>query len=96
MAGPLLTAIPNELGRIVYRKAGRFISQADFLKEKRRLPTGRFQSKTDYIKGLGDRDLESYLRDAFGGGPLGGGQWVARVKQSAERFANMLAGQNRL
>jgi hypothetical protein len=89
----IFTAIPNAVGRIIYREAGRFISKQKYQREKRRGRGGKFRSKSDVIAGLDDRGLESFLRNQFGGGPIGGGNWVTRVRQSSERFADVLADQ---
>lgn len=102
MAVPFLTAGVNKLGREFFKIGSGFVSRNVFKNEKRRQsrrkggPRGKFRSKTDVVRGLDDRQLESYLRDVFGGGPLGGGSWVARVKRSSERFTDILAEQNEL
>ncbi len=90
----ILQVVFNKVGRAMYKQGSRFVSKNTYLRELRRGPGGRFRSKASFVKGLSEKNLESYLRDVFGGSPLGGGQWVARVQQSSYRFADILADAN--
>jgi hypothetical protein len=94
MAAPI--ALITKAGRTLYKNAkGRFISKTTYAREIRRGPLGKFKSKADFIRGLDSRGLENYLRGILGK-PLGGGDWVSRVRRSSERFADILAEQNAL
>jgi len=82
MAAPIVTAIVNKVGQTIYRQSGRFISRHTFLRESGRVP------KT--ASGLARALLEEM------GPPIGGGDWVSRVRKSAERFTEVLADENEL
>ena len=82
MATPLVTAVVNKVGKTIYRQAGRFISRNTFLRESGRVP------KT--AAGIARRIMAEI------GPPIGGGDWVSRVRKSTERFTDVLAEENEL
>ena len=95
-----VTAIVNAVGRTIFRKAGRFISRNTYLREIRRIPkgvegAGRFISKIQHAGGLTQAGLAQQLQAMFGP-PIGGGNWVSRVRKSTERFIDLAAEGNAL
>lgn len=88
MAAPIFTAILNKAGRTVFRRAGKFITESDFAKGTRRGAAGKFISR-----GQADKNsiIAQRLQQKFGP-PLGGGNWVSRVRQSTERFTELSGG----
>lgn len=100
MATPLVTAIVNKAGKTIYRQGGRFISKNKFLTESRRIQkgvkgAGQFMSRAKHARSLDDRALAQRLLDEMGP-PIGGGNWVARVRKSTEKFMDLLADDNQL
>lgn len=100
MAVALVTAVVNSVGRTIYRKAGRFISKNTFLRESRRIPAGlkgagRFVSRARHARALSSSGLAQRLMEEIGA-PIGGGNWVSRVRKSTERFTDLLADDNTL
>ena len=81
MAAPLFSAIVDEAGKTILRKAGRFISKKAF-----ELQSGR----STQVSTLAQR------MHAEIGPPMGGGDWVSRTRQSAEKFTEFLADSNEL
>lgn len=96
MATPLVTAIINKAGNTIYRKAGRFISKSTFDRESRRIPAGFKRGGQLLSKFTGAENSIARQMMAEFGPPLNGGNWVARVRMSAEKFTNMLADANEL
>ncbi len=95
MAGPIVTAIVNKVGRTIYRKAGRFISESQFVRESKlitghRAGAGRFDKGTKSVSDIARRMTAEI------GPPIGGGDWVSRVRGSTEKFTDFLADSNQL
>ena len=88
----ILSAVPNALGRILYRQGGKFISKNKYLRELRRGVGGRFGTKVKQVSGLSKSGIAEQLMQEMGA-PMGGGTWHARVKKSGKKFADMLSGQ---
>ena len=82
MAVPIVTAIVNKLGRTIYRQAGRFISRSTFLRESGQVPRTATEISRRLMAEIGP--------------PIGGGDWVSRVRQSADKFIEFLADENQL
>ena len=95
MPAPLVTAAVNSVGRTIFRKAGRFISKQDFLRESRRAAGGQFVSKLKHARGLSQTNLAELLQNKFGS-PIDGGSWGAKIRKSAERFIDVAADANQL
>lgn len=85
----------TKAGRVWYQVKGKFTSKARFDLERRRGPGGRFGSKSEMFGRMDSRQLESYMQSTMGA-PLGGGTWVAKIRKSSERFADILADANQL
>ena len=81
MAAPIFSAIVNAAGKTIFRKKGRFISKQQFIRQSGRTPE---------VSTLAQR-LQAEI-----GPPIGGGDWVSRVRQSAEKFIEFLADENEL
>lgn len=100
MAVPLVTAVVNAAGRTIYRKAGRFISKQTFLRDSRRIAAGlkgagQFVSRAAHARSLSTAGVAQRLMQEIGS-PIGGGDWVSRVRKSSEKFVDMLADNNQL
>lgn len=100
MPTPLVTAAVNAAGKTIYRQAGRFISKNKFLRESRRIPAGikgagQFVSRAAFARGLEKSGIAQRLMDEIGA-PIGGGDWVSRVRKSSDKFTDMLADNNQL
>lgn len=100
MAAAIVTAVVNAAGKTIYRQAGRFISKSKFLREIRRAGKGiatggQFVSRAAHARGLSKSALAHQMMLEVGP-PIGGGDWVSRVKKSTERFSDMLANDNSL
>jgi len=97
MATALVSAVVNLAGKTIYRQAGRFISKAVYLREIRRATGigGRFVSAAQHARGLTKGGIADLLMNTVGP-PIGGGDWVSRVRQSQSRFAELLGDNNQL
>jgi len=100
MAIPIVQAIISKAGRTLYKKGSRFISKSDFLRESRRIPrgvkgAGRFLSRAKHARALDKAGIAQRLLEEIGA-PIGGGDWVSRVRKSTERFTDLLADDNQL
>lgn len=95
MATPLVTAVVNKLGKTIFRQGGKFISRSTFLREVRRGPGGRFVSAVKHARSLTKPGLAQHILDVLGP-PIGGGDWVSRVRKSEERFIELLGDSNQL
>ena len=100
MAAPIISAAVNAAGRQIFRKAGRFISKSTYLRELRRIPkglegAGRFVSAAKHARGLTKSGVAKLMKDIFGS-PIGGGNWVSRVRESTEKFIELLGDENAL
>lgn len=95
MAAPLVvprvTAMVTKAGRIVYKNSkGGFISKSTFLRELRRGANGKFGPKSSPGRTKSERQLEQFMKRHVGN-PMGGGTWIARIRKSSDRFADMMA-----
>lgn len=88
MAAPLVTAIPNAVGRIIYRKGGQFINRNTYLREIRRVG-GKFGSARSHAQKLSQTQIADTLQNIFGS-PIDGGNWRAKVRASEDRFTDYL------
>ena len=89
MAAPIAAVLSkpfvNKLGRTIYRQGGKFISQGDYFKALR-APMGSF------IQRGSKTTLQSIAQQMMAeiGPPIGGGNWVSRVRQSSDKFEEFL------
>ena len=96
-----LTAIANALGKTIYRKAGRFISEKTYNREIQRAAgvvtraRSVFSSDNNQRRGGTIQQIADRLNNVFGP-PIGGGNWVSRVRTSTEKFEDILADGNQL
>lgn len=100
MAAPLFTSAVNKFGKVIFRRAGRFISQNAFLQGTRRIQkglkgAGQFISRQAHAQSLSTSGVAQRLMAEIGP-PLGGGDWVSRVRKSAEKFVDLLGDANQL
>ena len=90
MAAPIFSSAVNKFGRTIFRKAGRFISESTF-RQGTRAVAQQFRKRDTGRQ----PNLAKLLMDTIGP-PIGGGNWVSRVRQSASRFQELLGDNNEL
>lgn len=85
IAGILSKPFVNKLGRTIYRQGGRFISEGNYFKALRK-PMGTFikRSTITTLRSIAQQMMQEI------GPPIGGGNWVSRVRQSSEKFEEFL------
>ena len=99
MALPIfISQVIKSTGRTVFRKGGRFISESAF---KRGTSALRRAGKSNVARALTTtekRDSSSLAQQIMNqvGPPIGGGNWISRVRQSTERFTEMAGNDNEL
>lgn len=102
MAAPIVPLFIQQVikstGRTVFRKAGRFISESTY---KRGTSALRRAGKSNISRALTTterRSTTSLAQQIMNqvGPPIGGGNWISRVRQSSERFIDMVGNDNDL
>ena len=94
----IFSAAVNKLGRTIFRKAGRFVSEQTYKRGTSALArSGAANVSRQLTRGerQQNKTLAQHVMDQVGP-PIGGGNWVSRTRQSASRFEEMLGDNNEL